>query len=152
MKDQLLHFNDPDFSDERAAVVPLTLDEEKRVMAFLTECINHHPSFPAVATDQDLVQRFIWNYENLCHFRSYTSTEHSGTITLKGFKPQRVPSREWFENCDGWDLITDPATGFRHWIKWHYSDEINSVVYVGCNEWMVPVNVVDQTENIDAAE
>lgn len=70
MTEQVFQYNNPETSDRRAAVVPPTLDEMNRIVGFLTECVRQHSGWPALAVDIDLVQRFIWNYENLDHYHT----------------------------------------------------------------------------------
>lgn len=66
----LLKYNDPETVDQRSAVKPLTLEEEEKVINFLNQGFILHNLYDAQI---ELLQRFIWNYENLNHFKSYNS-------------------------------------------------------------------------------
>ena len=71
----MIHFNDPEYNEQRINVKPLTLEEEKEAI----KTINHfmaalEEDHGWVLTEEtELIQRLIWNYENLCHFKSVNS-------------------------------------------------------------------------------
>lgn len=57
-----------EFSEEKAGNNPLTLEEENKVI----ELLNQIKFGNTVLTESEnhLIQRFVWNYENLCHHKS----------------------------------------------------------------------------------
>ncbi len=62
-------YNDPIYSTERANVEPLSIDETKRLVAKLNIIL-----FTGRMSDKDkeLLQRLVWEYENLRHYHAYS--------------------------------------------------------------------------------
>lgn len=55
----MIHFNNPEYAKERQNVKPLTLEQEKNIVAHLNLYFSDMPIM------QKKLQRLIWNYENL---------------------------------------------------------------------------------------
>lgn len=67
----MIHFNDGIHAKERSEAVPLTLEEENRVVYLINASISYSEFSDK---EHDLLQRFIYNYENMCHFTAYSKT------------------------------------------------------------------------------
>lgn len=66
-KEMELIYNLPESSKERSEVIPLSVVEMKEVVETLNEKLKK-----ASYDEKLLIQRFIWNYENLDHHKSCT--------------------------------------------------------------------------------
>lgn len=67
----MIHFNKPD-DKERAKAKPLTLEEESLAVNYINDLIRWS-RVPVPGAYDQLIQRLIHNYENLCHYKAYTS-------------------------------------------------------------------------------
>lgn len=69
----MIKFKDAEFAIQRANVAHLSPEEERQAIRFLNDCIAANPA--QHAGEQDLVQRLVWDYENMCHARTIFSFE-----------------------------------------------------------------------------
>lgn len=79
-----LLFNNTAIFKDRQKVKDLTLDEENNVVKILNDALNFHES-----KDIEMVQKFIYHYENLCQFATINSGQwlkFSGTDKEKKCK------------------------------------------------------------------
>lgn len=60
-----IHYNDGIYIQERTAAKPLSLEEDVEVAQFLNRNMGN-----ATPEEKDMIQRFIYNYENMKHFKT----------------------------------------------------------------------------------
>jgi len=58
----MIHYNSPEHQKERANVVPLSMDEIQELVKYVND--NHKTGL-----FENVIQRFIYDYENLSHIR-----------------------------------------------------------------------------------
>jgi len=77
----MIHFNDPDYAKQRAEVKPLTLEEEEVVASILNRVCD--PILGIEHPHTHLIQRLIWNYENLSRVGCFEQCKdcHKGYIS-----------------------------------------------------------------------
>lgn len=59
----MIHFNDPDFNDERRNAEPLSREEENEVIDYINSLISKADD--ETEEKNKLLQRFIYRYENM---------------------------------------------------------------------------------------
>ena len=68
----MLLFNKPESAKERSKTPELSLQAENNVVDILNRCLFGSDMIDAGSNEHNLLQQFIYHYENLCHHHACT--------------------------------------------------------------------------------